>query len=90
MLALLVRLVYNMCVSKKETKEYPMTNRERAEKARLTLQYFLSIVPNDDDVEILARDLLADMLHLLDQEGIDFESVMESAADHFQSEKQGL
>ena len=28
MLALLVRLVYNMCVSKKETKEYPMTNNE--------------------------------------------------------------
>jgi hypothetical protein len=24
MLALFVRLVYNMCVSKKETKEYPM------------------------------------------------------------------
>jgi len=24
MLALLVRLVYNMCVSKKETREYPM------------------------------------------------------------------
>ena len=24
MLALLVRLVYNMCVSKKETKEYPV------------------------------------------------------------------
>ena len=24
MLALLVRLVYNVCVSKKETKEYPM------------------------------------------------------------------
>ena len=28
MLALLVRLVYNMCVSKKETKEYPMINNE--------------------------------------------------------------
>ena len=26
MLALLVRLVYNMCVSKKEVKEYPMSN----------------------------------------------------------------
>ena len=26
MLALLVRLVYNMCVSKKEAKEYPMSN----------------------------------------------------------------
>ncbi len=26
MLALLVRLVYNMCVSKKETKEYPMSD----------------------------------------------------------------
>ena len=26
MLALLVRLVYNMCVSKKETREYPMSD----------------------------------------------------------------
>ena len=26
MLAFLVRLVYNMCVSKKETKEYPMSD----------------------------------------------------------------
>ena len=26
MLALFVRLVYNMCVSKKETKEYPMSD----------------------------------------------------------------
>jgi hypothetical protein len=67
-----------------------LTNEDRAIAARQTLDYFLSIVPNDDDVETLARDLLADMLHLLDQEGIDFERVMESATDHFQTEKEGL
>ena len=65
-------------------------NENRARAARQTLDYFLSIVPNDDDVETLARDFLADLMHLLDQEGIDFERVIASAADHFQSEKEGL
>ena len=32
MLALLVRLVYNMCVSKKETNEYPMTSEKKETK----------------------------------------------------------
>ena len=63
-----------------------MTNRERAEKARLTLQYFLSIVPNDDDVETLASDLLSNMLHLLEQDGIDCEDFLRSAEDQWRSE----
>ena len=67
-----------------------MTNEDRAIAARQTLDYFLSIVSNDDDVETLATDLLADMLHLLDQEGIDFERVMTSAENHFQLEREGL
>jgi len=67
-----------------------MTNEQRAEQARNTLNYFLSIVPNDDDVETLATDLLADIFHLLEQEGVDFERVLSSAEDHFRAERKGL
>jgi hypothetical protein len=67
-----------------------ITNEDRAGQARQTLDYFLNIAPNDDDVETLATDLLADILHLLDQEGIDFERVLSSAEDHFRAERKGL
>tara|TARA_R110000824_G_scaffold266117_1_gene455137 strand:- start:679 stop:882 length:204 start_codon:yes stop_codon:yes gene_type:complete len=67
-----------------------MTNEDRAEQARNTLKYFLSIVPNDDDVETLAIDLLADILHLLEQEGLDSERVFTNAEDHFRAERKGL
>jgi len=67
-----------------------MTNEDRAKAAQKTLDYFLSIVPNDDCVETLSIDLLADMLHLLEQEGIDSERVIRSAENHFRSEREGL
>ncbi len=67
-----------------------MTNEQRAEQARKTLDYFLSLAPNDEDVETLAIDLLADILHLLEQEGTDFERVLRLAEDHFRAERKGL
>jgi hypothetical protein len=67
-----------------------MTNEDRAKQARKTLDYFLSIVPNDDDVETLAIDLLADILHLLEQEGVDSDRVLASAENHFRAERKGL
>ena len=67
-----------------------MTNEDRAKQARMTLDYFLSIFPNDDDVETLAIDLLADILHLLEQEGVDSERVLSSAESHFRAERKGL
>jgi len=67
-----------------------MTNEDRAKQARMTLDYFLSIVPNDDDVETLAIDLLADILHLLEQEGVDSGRVLASAENHFRAERKGI
>lgn len=64
-----------------------MTNQDRAESARMVLSYFSKIVPNDDDVEVLARDLICNLQHLLFFEGIDYPSVLESADSHFQVEK---
>jgi hypothetical protein len=63
-----------------------MTNKERAESARKVLTHFSEIVPNDDDVEVLSRDLICNLQHLLFSEGIDFLSVLESADSHFQRE----
>ena len=67
-----------------------MTNEERAEQARMTLQYFRSIAANDDEVETLAIDLLADMLHLLEQEGVDYERVLRSAENHWRGERPSI
>ena len=67
-----------------------MTNEKRAEAAQMTLQYFLSIVPNDDCVETLAIDLLSDMLHLLEREGIDHERVLRCAEGNWSEERGGI
>ena len=63
-----------------------MNNKDRAECARNVLAHFRQIVPNDDDVEVLSRDLICNLQHLLFSEGIDFLSVLESADSHFQAE----
>ena len=65
MLALLVRLVYNMCVSKKETKEYPMTNNEET-RSKLAEEkechYCGGNCPNEpDDSEYLCDGFAGDI-----------------------------
>ena len=63
-----------------------MDNQDRAESARRVLTYFCELVPNDDDVEILATDLICNIKHLLASEGIDFQSVLDAADGHFEAE----
>ena len=63
-----------------------MNNKDRAESARKVLTYFREIVPNDDDVEVLSRDLICNLQHLLFFEDIDYLNVLESADSHFQTE----
>ncbi len=65
-----------------------MTNEQRVEEARRTLQYFRSLGGYDDDVETVAIDLVADILHLLEQEGVDQARVLRTAEFHFQAEKE--
>lgn len=61
-------------------------NKQRAESAQKTLDYFLSIVPNDDDVETLAADLICNLFHLLDMEDIERSCVLDKAEQHYMEE----
>jgi|TARA_B100000073_G_scaffold339242_1_gene337419 hypothetical protein len=63
-----------------------MNNEERAESARKVLSYFCEIVENDDEIEILATDLICNIKHLLVREGIDQERVFELAEDFYEAE----
>jgi len=65
-----------------------MTNEQRADEARHTLQHFKSLGDHDDCVETLAIDLMADILHLLEQEGFDHARVLRTAEGHFHAEKE--
>tara|TARA_R110000751_G_scaffold63704_1_gene131290 strand:- start:62 stop:277 length:216 start_codon:yes stop_codon:yes gene_type:complete len=64
-------------------------NKQRAESAQKTLDYFLTIVPNDDDVETLTADLICNLFHLLDLKGIERELVLGKAEDHYTEETKG-
>jgi len=65
-----------------------MTNEQRAEEARHTLRHFKSLGDHEDDVETLAIDLVADILHLLEQEGVDHARVLRTAEGHFHAERE--
>ena len=65
-----------------------MTNEQRAEEARQALQYFKSRLGHNCDVETLAIDLVADILHLLEREGVDYARVLRTAEGHFHAEKE--
>jgi len=65
-----------------------MNNQDRAKSARMVLSYFCELVPNDDDVETLAADLICNIKHLLDSEGIDYRHVLDVADSHFKAETQ--
>ena len=67
-----------------------ITNDTRADQALVTLNYYLKLAPNDNDVESLTIDLLSDILHLLEREGVEPERVMRMAEDHWRAERQGL
>ncbi len=64
-----------------------VTNEERAEAARKTLNYFGEVVPmGDDEIETLAGDLLCNIFHLCDELDIDHDRVIDMATYHYESE----
>ena len=67
-----------------------MTNRERSQSARLVLSYYRSIVPNDDEPETLASDLICDIFHLLDEVDVSHDRVIERAFVHYSEERVGI
>lgn len=65
-------------------------NRDRAEWARTGLSAFLAEVgSNGDDREsfgIDVGDFLADLMHLCDLEGVDFDAALENGRWHYEYE----
>ena len=69
-----------------------VTNKTRATWVMEALKRFNEVSPcgmswDREGVEILAGDLMADIYHLLAQEGIDPWSVVERAEGHFNTER---
>ena len=63
-----------------------MTNKQRAAIAKQVLQHFRSLVPSDDEVETLSVDLITDLCHLLNAEGVDPNDVFKRALGFFDEE----
>lgn len=66
---------------------YP-TNDDRAEYAHAALEAFQERTrTNDEDGDTILRDLLTDLRHWADREGVDFDRELSASLDHFNEEK---
>jgi len=66
------------------------TNEQRADRADHALVYYRDRVLHEDDGPISQEniiDLLTDLRHLCNQQGIDFEESSKLSEIHFESEK---
>ena len=61
------------------------TNKDRAEWARGTVECFVSMV-GGDDLKTSISDLIANILHLCDEENINHEDVFRNATWHYEEE----
>jgi hypothetical protein len=61
-------------------------NKQRAMDTERKLVKALHVKPGDDWSEIVG-DLLADLRHLADREGFDFDAAVEHSATHYETEK---
>ena len=67
-------------------RNYP-TNRDRASWARDGLMQFAATTGLDrDDLVTQTGDFLADLMHLLNLEGYDFEELLARGREHFEAE----
>jgi hypothetical protein len=64
------------------------TNEERADRGREACETFAESVRMDmaNDLPTIIGDLIANLLHLADQEGLCAESVLRTATMHFEAE----
>lgn len=70
------------------------TNADRAERARLTLEYYRALIgatTTGDDDQTIVGDLLADLMHLSaeseDEAAFDVDRALSMARDHFEAEQ---
>lgn len=58
------------------------TNADRAEKARAAVEHYCG----DPDLETSIGDVLGDLRHLCDEQGFDFDALLERGRDHYDYE----
>lgn len=63
-----------------------LTNARRAEFALRTLLVHRQYTGGDEDMEEIMTDLFANLLHLCDESGYDFEDALQQARHHHQVE----
>ncbi len=72
-------------------KNYPEPcNADRAEWATTALERFCRVTGlslKDDGPDTAVSDLLADLMHYCDQEGIDFDECVDRGRCHYEEEK---
>lgn len=65
------------------------TNLDRSTWADAALDAYARLtrtIPEDSDTEELVRDLLTDLMHLCDRDGVDFAQELEYARGNYQEE----
>lgn len=62
------------------------TNDDRAYWASEALDTFRRLTAPNEDTPTLLRDLLANLMHLADKEGIDFAHELNMATMHYEAE----
>jgi hypothetical protein len=62
------------------------TNADRAERGARTLLDFYAFEYGEDESNL--RDLLADLMHHADNQGLDFNNELRIARDHYEAEKE--
>jgi hypothetical protein len=67
-------------------KERAPANDDRARRALAALNAYIQVSDHDDEPEIYT-DLLADLGHLCDQEGIDFQGLVDISLVHWRAER---
>jgi len=66
----------------------PAKNRERAMWAAIGLEAFGNStgISQEDEFDTVVGDFLADLMHLCDKNGVNFETLLEKGRNHYESE----
>ena len=66
-------------------------NKFRAEKARAALRFFSDSVglqfEIESEIETVITDMLVDLRHLIDFEGLEFSTILDRVNGHYKAEK---
>ncbi len=63
-----------------------MDNSQRALAAERSIVFYADITNSEGPMQSDCLDLLVDMMHFCDDKGVDFESMLETAREHYNME----